>query len=82
MLNYPVCDPDYPYLHSASANKNVHSPNASRTTHLETQFQTIPAHMLSESSSADMRSDIRLTLTLNPNPALEVGHAANLDPKP
>ena len=27
--------------------------------------------MLSESSSADMRSDIRLTLTLNPNPAPE-----------
>ena len=33
----------YPYLHSASANKNVHSSNASRTTHPETQFQTIPA---------------------------------------
>ena len=38
--------------------------------YLETQFQTI-AYMLSESSSVDMRSDIRLTLTLNPNPVPE-----------
>ena len=57
-------------MHDTSANKNVHASNASRTTHQETQFQTT-AHMLLESSSADMRSDIRLTLTLNPDPAPE-----------
>ena len=39
----------YPYLHDTSANKNVHASNASRTTHLETQFQTITA--LSEENS-------------------------------
>ena len=30
----------YPYLHDASANKNVHVSNASRTTHPETHFET------------------------------------------
>ena len=38
--------------------------------YLEAQFQTT-VHMLSESSGVDMRSNIRLTLTLNPNPAPE-----------
>ena len=30
----------YPYLHDASANKNVHVSNASRTTHPETHLET------------------------------------------
>ena len=31
----------YPYLHDASANKNVHVSNASRTTHPETHLETL-----------------------------------------
>ena len=30
----------YPYLHDASASKNVHVSNASRTTHPETHLET------------------------------------------
>ena len=31
----------YPYLHDASASKNVHVSNASRTTHPETHLETL-----------------------------------------
>ena len=31
----------YPYLHDASANKNVHVSNASKTTHPETHLETL-----------------------------------------